>query len=100
MIGEPSRSARDVPGAAISLFLLKRFATFVATLLVASAIVFAVLDVLPGNVADVMLGEPATPEARQALIDKLGLGHPPIAPARASGRRCCSPARRGSANRG
>ncbi len=49
-----------------------------ATLLVASAIVFAVLDVLPGNVADVMLGESATPEARQALIDKLGLGHPPL----------------------
>jgi peptide/nickel transport system permease protein len=47
-------------------------------LLVASAIVFAVLDVLPGNVADVMLGESATPEARQALVDKLGLGHPPL----------------------
>jgi peptide/nickel transport system permease protein len=50
----------------------------VATLLVASAIVFAVLDILPGNVADVMLGESATPEARQALIDKLGLGQPPL----------------------
>ena len=49
-----------------------------ATLLVASAIVFAVLDVLPGNVADVMLGESATPEARQALVDKLGLDHPPL----------------------
>jgi peptide/nickel transport system permease protein len=50
----------------------------VATLLVASAIVFAVLDVLPGNVADVMLGESATPEARQSLIEKLGLAHPPL----------------------
>ncbi len=49
-----------------------------ATLLVASAIVFAVLDVLPGNVADVMLGESATPEARQALVEKLGLNHPPV----------------------
>lgn len=49
-----------------------------ATLLVASAIVFAVLDVLPGNVADVMLGESATPEARQALVDKLGLDRPPL----------------------
>ncbi|HEY9067591.1 MAG TPA: ABC transporter permease [Burkholderiaceae bacterium] len=60
----------------MSLFLLKRFATFVATLLVASVVVFAVLDVLPGNVADVMLGESATPEARQALIEKLGLDRP------------------------
>ena len=47
-------------------------------MLVASAIVFAVLDVLPGNVADVMLGESATPEARQALTEKLGLNHPPL----------------------
>ncbi|HKX40278.1 MAG TPA: ABC transporter permease [Burkholderiaceae bacterium] len=62
----------------MGLFLLKRFATFVATLLVASAIVFAVLDVLPGNVADVMLGESATPEARQALVEKLGLDRPAI----------------------
>ena len=44
----------------------------------ASAIVFAVLDVLPGNVADVMLGESATPESRQALIERLGLDRPPI----------------------
>ena len=49
-----------------------------ATLLVASAIVFAVLDVLPGNVADVMLGESATPEGRQALVEKLGLDRPPL----------------------
>ena len=68
------------PGAfAISLFLFKRFATFVATLLVASAVVFAVLDVLPGNVAEVMLGESATPEAVQALGEKLGLNAPPLA---------------------
>ena len=49
-----------------------------ATLLVASAIVFAVLDVLPGNAADVMLGESATLEARQALVEKLGLDRPPL----------------------
>ena len=52
---------------AISLFLLKRLATFVATLLAASAVVFAVLDILPGNAAEVMLGATATPEAVQAL---------------------------------
>jgi peptide/nickel transport system permease protein len=62
----------------ISLFLLKRFATFVATLLAASAVIFAVLDVLPGNVAEVMLGESATPESVKALNAKLGLDRPPL----------------------
>ena len=49
-----------------------------ATLLVASMVVFVVLDILPGNAADVMLGESATPEARQALAAKLGLDRPPL----------------------
>jgi peptide/nickel transport system permease protein len=66
---------RDFP---ISLFLLKRFATFVATLLAASAVIFAVLDVLPGNVAEVILGESATPESVRALNAKLGLDRPPL----------------------
>ncbi len=57
-------------------FLLKRFASFVATLLVASLIVFAVLELLPGNAAQVMLGESATPEAVAALEAKLGLNRP------------------------
>ena len=61
------------PGHAISLFLLRRFATFVATLLAASLVVFAVLDLLPGNIAEVMLGETATPEAVAALSKQLGL---------------------------
>jgi peptide/nickel transport system permease protein len=63
---------------AISLFLLKRFATFVATLLVASAVIFAVLDVLPGNAAEVMLGDTATPETLKALSEKLGLDKPAL----------------------
>ncbi len=46
------------------------------TLAVASAVVFAVLDLLPGNVAQVMLGESATPEAVAALEKKLGLDRP------------------------
>ena len=50
-----------------------------ATLLAASLVIFAVLDILPGNAADVMLGESATLEARQALIAKLGLDRPPAA---------------------
>ena len=54
-------------------FLLKRFATFVATLLVASVVVFAVLELLPGNAAQIILGDSATPESLAALEKKLGL---------------------------
>jgi len=63
-------------GFIIGLFFLKRLATFVATLVAASVVIFAVLDILPGNAADVMLGESATVEARQALIARLGLDQP------------------------
>ncbi len=64
----------------MSVFLFKRLLTFLATLAVASVLVFAVLELLPGNVAQVMLGETATPEAIASLEKKLGLDRP--APAR------------------
>lgn len=60
----------------MGLFLLKRFATFIATLAVASLVVFAVLELLPGNAAEVILGETATPESIAALEAKLGLDRP------------------------
>ena len=62
--------------AAISFFLFKRFASLLLTLVAASLVVFAVLDVLPGNVAEVMLGASATPESVAALSAKLGLDRP------------------------
>ena len=65
-----------MPGTAISLFLLKRFASFVATLIAASMVIFAVLALLPGSVVEVMLGETATPEAVAALTHQLGLDQP------------------------
>jgi peptide/nickel transport system permease protein len=60
----------------ISLYVVKRCAVFLATLLAASLVIFMVLDVLPGNAAEVMLGESATPEAVRALSEKLGLDRP------------------------
>ena len=36
------------------------------------------LDVLPGNAAEVMLGESATPESVAALTAKLGLDRPAL----------------------
>jgi peptide/nickel transport system permease protein len=57
-------------------FLFKRFATLLITLAVASAVVFAVLELLPGNAAEVILGDTATPESLAALQAKLGLDRP------------------------
>jgi peptide/nickel transport system permease protein len=60
-------------------FLVKRLATFLATLAVASVVVFVVLELLPGNAAEVILGDTATPESLAALQAKLGLDRPPQA---------------------
>jgi peptide/nickel transport system permease protein len=59
-------------------FLAKRLATFLATLAVASVVVFAVLELLPGNAAEVILGDTATPESLAALEAKLGLDRPAL----------------------
>jgi peptide/nickel transport system permease protein len=60
------------------VFLLKRLATLLITLAVASVVVFAVLEMLPGNAAEVILGDTATPESLAALQAKLGLDRPPL----------------------
>ena len=44
----------------------------------ASALIFVVQSLLPGNVAQVMLGESATPEAVEALSSRLGLDRPAL----------------------
>jgi peptide/nickel transport system permease protein len=62
----------------MGVFLLKRFATFLATLAVATVLVFAVLELLPGNAAEIILGDTATPESLAALQAKLGLDRPPL----------------------
>ena len=60
----------------MGLFLLKRLTTLVATLLGASIVVFLVLEILPGDAAQMMMGPDASPEAVQALAVKLGLDRP------------------------
>ena len=57
----------------MSRFLVKRLLTLLATLLAASLLVFAVLELLPGNAAQLLMGPDASPEAVAALADKLGL---------------------------
>ncbi|MDN3919463.1 ABC transporter permease [Roseateles violae] len=57
----------------MTLFLLRRAFTLLATLLAASALVFGVLELLPGNAAQALMGPEAAPEAVAALAEKLGL---------------------------
>jgi len=48
------------------------------TLAVTSVVVFGVLEWLPGNAAQVILGETATPESLAAMEEKLGLNQPAL----------------------
>ncbi|WP_077037120.1 ABC transporter permease [Pelomonas sp. KK5] len=54
-------------------YLLKRLLTLLATLLAASLLVFGVLELLPGNAAQLLMGPDAAPEAVAALAHKLHL---------------------------
>ena len=60
----------------MSLFLFKRLITLIATLVGTSLVVFAVLEILPGNAAQIIMGPDASPEAVVALAHKLGLDRP------------------------
>lgn len=56
----------------------QKIAAVVLTLLLASVVVFVVLEILPGNAAQVMLGADADPEAVAALAHQLGLHQPAV----------------------
>jgi peptide/nickel transport system permease protein len=62
----------------MSLFLFKRLITLIATLVGTSVVVFLVLEVLPGNAAQMLMGPDASPEAVSALASKLGLDQPAL----------------------
>ncbi|MBE7162773.1 MAG: ABC transporter permease, partial [Williamsia herbipolensis] len=59
-------------------FLVGRVLLLVVGLLVASIIVFAVLRVLPGDVAQVVAGTEASPAQVAALREQLGLDRPVV----------------------
>ncbi len=59
-------------------FLAKRLAVGLTTLLVASMVVFAVLEIVPGDPAQLMLGMNATDEALAALREQMGLNQPVV----------------------
>ncbi|WP_375449835.1 ABC transporter permease [uncultured Devosia sp.] len=60
----------------MTLFILKRFVGFAVTLLVAAAAIFYLLDLLPGDSAQFILGINASPEAVAQLRVQLGLDAP------------------------
>lgn len=62
----------------MSLFLFKRLITLVATLVGTSLVVFLVLEILPGNAAQILMGPDASPDTVEALARKLGLDRPPL----------------------
>ena len=57
-------------------FLFRRTLGFVLTLLAVSAVVFAVMNILPGDPALTILGLDATEDALAALREQLGLNEP------------------------
>jgi peptide/nickel transport system permease protein len=56
--------------------VIGRFAVGLVSLLVVSAAVFAITNMLPGDVAQEMLGQAATPEAVRGLRAAMGLDQP------------------------
>jgi peptide/nickel transport system permease protein len=60
----------------VTRFLLTRLVLLLVGLLAASALIFFTIRVLPGDVAQVIAGTDATPEAVAAIRDRLGLGQP------------------------
>ena len=57
---------------------LRRTAIGFATFIVVSILIFIGTSVLPGDVANIILGQMATPESLAALRAKLGLDQPPV----------------------
>lgn len=60
----------------IWLLIVRRVLLSAVTLLLVSAFVFLILEVLPGDVATRILGRDATPESLQLLREQLGLDQP------------------------
>jgi peptide/nickel transport system permease protein len=57
-------------------FIVRRLGFVVLMVLLSSMIIFAATEVLPGDVASMMLGRFATPQAKEALRQELGLNEP------------------------
>ena len=59
-------------------YLARRLALFALTLLLISVVTFAITNILPGDVATMIMGTRGNPTSLAALRDKLGLNDPLI----------------------
>ena len=59
-------------------FLLGRFVSLALSLFAASVVIFLLIEIVPGDPAQFMLGLNATPELADALREQLGLNGPPV----------------------
>ena len=75
----------------MTAYLLKRLAIAVATLVLASMVVFAVLEILPGDPARLMLGMNASADQVELLRNQMGLNAPLGLALSALGRRPAQP---------
>jgi peptide/nickel transport system permease protein len=62
----------------MSSYLAGRFASLILSLLVASIVIFCILEILPGDPAQFILGMNARPDTLAALRTQLGLDAPPL----------------------
>lgn len=58
--------------------IMKRLALGLLTLFIVSVVIFSAISLLPGDFAQAMLGQSATPEAVAALQREIGLDRPPV----------------------
>src|SRR5258708_394580 len=66
------------PVSRIARLVLQRLGLGLGTLLVVSIVIFGSVELLPGDAAEEILGQAATPETVAALRVHLGLDQPPI----------------------
>ena len=62
----------------LALLIFKRLASGAVTLFIVSVLIFVGTEILPGDVAQAVLGQQATPKAVQAIRDELGLDRPAV----------------------
>ena len=67
---------RSAPSLHLIVFALRRFIGFAATLFVAALVIFYLLDLLPGDPAQFILGISSTPEKLAQLRNQMGLDAP------------------------
>lgn len=72
----PAARAGWLRGGGIQGTLLRRLLAGLLTLLVTTVLIFAAINILPGDVAMVVLGPDGTPETLAALRSELGLDQP------------------------